>query len=140
MADDVLLKKTAAIQYCVARARETYLHDPVGFSNDDIQQDTAILNIQRANEAVLDLGKHLVRREKLGSPQSAHDVFTLLVKAGWIPATMAATLQNMVGFRSIAVHGYQSPQLAATIAIIEHHLDAFLLYSKTVLSHDMNQY
>ncbi|SEN30616.1 type VII toxin-antitoxin system HepT family RNase toxin [Nitrosomonas marina] len=140
MADDVLLIKTAAIHDCVARAREAYLHDPVGFSNNDIQQDTAILNIQRANEAVLDIGKHLVRREKLGSPHSAHDVFILLAKAGWISGTLAATLQNMIGFRSIAVHGYQSPQLAVTIAIIEHHLDAFLLYSKTVLSHDVNQY
>ena len=46
--------------------------------NSLTRQDAAILNIQRACEAALDMGQHLIRRERLGIPQSARDVFALL--------------------------------------------------------------
>ena len=48
----------------------------------------------------------------------------------------AEGLQRMVGFRNIAVHDYQSLQLAITVAIIERHLDEFLEYGKALLLHD----
>jgi uncharacterized protein YutE (UPF0331/DUF86 family) len=93
------------------------------------------LNIQRACEAALDMGQHLVRREKLGVPQSARDVFTLLAQAGWIEPALADDLKRMVGFRNIAVHDYQTMQLAITVKIIEVHLDEFLRYSQALLKH-----
>lgn len=136
MADDVLLNKAATIERCVARAREEYWRDYATFAGDFTRQDAAILNIQRACEAALDMGQHLVRREKLGVPQSARDIFTLLAQAGWITETLAGALRRMVGFRNIAVHDYQSLQLAITVAIIKHHLDEFLQFSKALLLHD----
>jgi uncharacterized protein YutE (UPF0331/DUF86 family) len=69
MADDVLINKAATIERCVARAREEYVKNPATFSIDFTRQDAAILNIQRACEAALDMGQHLIRREKLGVPQ-----------------------------------------------------------------------
>lgn len=136
MADDVLINKAATIERCVARAREEYLRDPATFASDYTRQDAAILNIQRACEASLDMGQHLVRRDKLGVPQSARDIFTLLAQAGRITDELAASLRRMVGFRNIAVHDYQTLQLAITVAIIEHHLDAFLHFSKALLLGD----
>ena len=138
MADDVLLNKAATIERCVARARDEYLRDPATFARDFTRQDAAILNIQRACEASLDMGQHLIRRDKLGVPQSARDIFTLLAQAGWITYELAAALRRMVGFRNIAVHDYQSLQLAITVAIIEHHLEEFLQFSKALLLHDAN--
>ena len=82
--DDVLLNKAATIERCVARAREEFAHNPSTFATDFTRQDAAILNIQRACEAALDMGQHLIRREHLGVVQSARDVFTLLAQAGWI--------------------------------------------------------
>ncbi|WP_198970754.1 hypothetical protein [Xylophilus sp. ASV27] len=55
MADEVLLNKAATIERCVARARQEYADDPAGFSLDFTRQDAAILNIQRACEAALEL-------------------------------------------------------------------------------------
>lgn len=78
MADDVLINKAATIERCVARAREEYAANPESFATDYTRQDAAILNIQRACEAALDMGQHLIRREKLGIPQSTRDVFSLL--------------------------------------------------------------
>jgi len=134
--DDVLINKAATIERCVARAREEYARDPATFATDFTRQDAAILNIQHACEATLDMGQHLIRREKLRVPQSARDVFTLLAQAGWVDATLAEGLKRMVGFRNIAVHDYQTLQLPITVSIITAHLDAFLQYSQAVLLRD----
>lgn len=136
MADDVLINKAATIERCVARAREEYFSDPASFASNFTRQDAAILNIQRACEAALDMGQHLIRRECLGVPQSARDVFALLAQAGRIELALAQGLQRMVGFRNIAVHDYKALQLPITVAIIEKHLDEFLQYSKALLQRD----
>ena len=136
MVDDVLINKAASIERCVARAREEYQTDPAGFAENHSRQDAAILNIQRACEAALDMGQHLIRREQLGVPQSARDVFALLAQAGWIEAALADSLKRMVGFRNIAVHDYQSLQLPITVNIITRHLDEFLRYSASLLKKD----
>ncbi|MGY6273922.1 type VII toxin-antitoxin system HepT family RNase toxin [Methylomonas sp. MgM2] len=136
MADDVLINKAASIERCVARAREEYAANPDGFAIDFTRQDAAILNIQRACEAALDMGQHLIRREKLGVPQSARDVFELLARGGWITAELAASLKRMVGFRNIAVHDYQQLHLPITVSIITRHLDEFLDYSRALLLRD----
>jgi uncharacterized protein YutE (UPF0331/DUF86 family) len=139
MADDVLLNKAATIERCVRRAREEYAADPATFAQNYSRQDAAILNIQRACEAALDMGQHLIRREKLGVPQSARDVFNLLAKGGWIEVALAENLKRMVGFRNIAVHDYQALQLPITVAIIDKHLDEFLQYSQALLLRDASQ-
>jgi uncharacterized protein YutE (UPF0331/DUF86 family) len=126
MADDVLLNKSATIERCVARAKAQYGCDPATFAQDFTRQDAAILNSQRACEAALDMGQHLVRRERLGVPQSARDVF------GWLAPVLADSLKRMVGFRTIAVHDDQSLQLPITVQIIEKHLDDFLQFTQTV--------
>lgn len=136
MVDDVLINKAATIERCVARAREEYHADPASFADNHTRQDAAILNIQRACEAALDMGQHLIRRDRLGVPQSARDVFTLLAQAAWINAALAESLKRMVGFRNIAVHDYQSLQLPITINIITQHLDEFLSYSAAILTKD----
>lgn len=136
MADDVLINKAATIERCVARAKEEYAANPSGFSSDYTRQDAAILNIQRACEAALDMGQHLIRRERLGVPQSARDVFELLARGGWIEAELAASLKRMVGFRNIAVHDYQQLHLPITISIITEHLDEFLDYGRALLLRD----
>lgn len=133
MADDVLINKSATVERCVTRAREEYTRDPSNFTTDFTRQDAAILNVQRACEAVLDMGQHIVRREGLGVPQSARDVFELMTRAGWIEAPLAEALKRMVAFRNIAVHDYQSLILPILVNIITSHLDEFLIFTRTVL-------
>ncbi|XLX41213.1 type VII toxin-antitoxin system HepT family RNase toxin [Ectopseudomonas mendocina] len=139
MVDDVLLNKAASIERCVRRAREEYGRDPASFAEDYTRQDAAILNIQRACEAALDMGQHLIRRERLGVPQSARDVFALLADGGWIERDLAEALKRMVGYRNIAVHEYQALQLPITVAVITQHLGEFLDYSQSILLKDAQQ-
>ena len=133
MIDDVLINKAAIIERCVARAREEYAHDPEKFATDFTRQDAAILNIQRACEATLDMGQYLIRKERLGIPQSSRDIFNLLASASVIDTCLAEKLQHMIGFRNIAVHEYQNLHLPITIAIIQHHLDDFLTFSSILI-------
>jgi len=136
MADDVLLNKAATIERCVARARDEYNADPETFATNFTRQDAAILNIQRACEAALDMGHHIIRRESLGLPQSSRDVFALLAAAHWLEPKLAESMKHMVGFRNIAVHQYQTLQLPITVNIIQWHLDEFLACSRQMLLKD----
>jgi len=136
MVDDVILNKVATIQRCVARVREEYDKGADTFSVDYTRQDAAILNVQRACEASLDIAQHIVRREKLGVPQSARSALELLAKAGWLDETLLVSLKNMVGFRNIAVHEYQTLQLPILVSIITKHMDDFLKFSTAVLQKD----
>lgn len=136
MADDVLINKAATVERCVGRALEEYNRDPSTFDTDFTRQDAAILNVQRACEAALDMGQHLVRREKLGVPQSARDVFELLAQGHWIDSQLAEALKRMVAFRNIAVHDYQSLLLPILVNVITLHLGEFLAFTKIVLTRD----
>ena len=138
MTEEVIQNKATTIERCVKRAREEYNRNPETFERDYTRQDAAILNIQRACEAALDMGQHLIRRDGLGLPQSARDVFSLLAKAGRIDAELSDALRRMVGFRNIALHDYQSMHLPITIKVITEHLDDFLLFSETVLRNEQH--
>ncbi|HCH32299.1 MAG TPA: toxin-antitoxin antitoxin component [Oceanospirillaceae bacterium] len=137
MADNVLVNKAATIERCIGRAEEEYNYHPETFATNYSRQDAAILNIQRACEAALGMGNHLIRREHLGVPQSSRDVFTLLAQSQWIDTELADSLKRMVGFRNIAVHDYQTLQLPITVNIITQHLGEFLRFSKTILQKDL---
>jgi len=132
-ADDVVLNKAALIERCVARAQEEYDKDPLTFAADCSRQDAAILNIQRACQGALDMGQHLIRRERLGVPVSARDVFQVLAGGGLISPLLADVLQRIVDFRDIALHDYQALQVPIVVAVIRDHLDDFLTFSRVVL-------
>ncbi len=136
MRDDVLINKAATIERCVARARQEFDHDPTTFETNFSRQDAAVMNIQRACEAALDMGNHVIRRDRLGLPQSARDVFEILAQAKWIDQTLADSLKRMVGFRNIAVHDYQKLLMPITVRVITEHLIEFLQYSEQMLKHD----
>ncbi|MEI7497293.1 MAG: DUF86 domain-containing protein [Betaproteobacteria bacterium] len=136
MRDDVLINKAATIERCVARAHEVYDRYPSTFEADFSRQDAAVMNIQRACEAALDMGHHMIRRDRLGVPQSARDVFEILAQAKLIDQTLAESLKRMVGFRNIAVHDYQKLLMPITVKVITEHLVEFLQYSEQMLKHD----
>ncbi|SDO10517.1 Uncharacterized conserved protein YutE, UPF0331/DUF86 family [Halomonas shengliensis] len=129
MADDVLLNKAATIERGVGRAREEYAKDPATFPDDLTRQDAAILNLQRACEATIDAGNWLIRRHRLGLPQSARDVFDILATAELIDTPLARAMKQMTCFRNIAVHDYQAIHIPIVVAIIEDHTDELLAFA-----------
>lgn len=131
--NDVILNKVTTIERCIKRIKEVYDQSPENLV-DFTKQDSIILNIQRACEASIDLAMHLISERKLGLPKTSREAFQLLQDANLIEESLAKTLKNMVGFRNIAVHDYQSIELGILQSIIEKHLEDFTKFTKTVLT------
>ncbi|MGE7110603.1 type VII toxin-antitoxin system HepT family RNase toxin [Lysinibacillus sp. NPDC047702] len=132
MNNDVVLNKVATIERCVNRVREVYGDNPRNLM-DFTKQDSIILNIQRACEASIDLVMHIVSDLKLGLPKTSREAFKLLEENNIINHALAKTLMNMVGFRNIAVHDYQTIELNILQAIIENHLNDFKIFTAEIL-------
>ncbi len=130
--NDVLLNKTAIIERCLKRISDVYEEKPENLS-DYTKQDSIILNIQRACKASIDLAMYIVSERKLGVPKASRDAFRLLQEEKIIEENLAKSLMNMVGFRNIAVHDYQTLDLAILEAILKNHMEDFKKFSKVVL-------
>ena len=130
--NDVLYNKAAIIEKCLARIREVYDENPENLL-DFTKQDSIILNLQRASEAAIDMGMHLVSELKLGIPQHSRDAFLLLFESKIISEEMYNNMRGMVGFRNIAVHNYQALDTTILVKIINHHLKDLEKFSKEML-------
>ena len=118
---------------CLQRINEEYTGHESALETDHTRQDAIVLNLQRACEASIDLAMHVARTRKLGLPQDAHEAFTLLENARLVCADVAAHMRAMVGFRNIAVHQYQQFSIPILRAILEHHLDDFTTFARTMI-------
>jgi len=131
--DEILVGKANIIERCVARVREEYVGYENEFEVNFTKQDSIILNLQRASEAVIDAANHLVKIKQLGLPQTSREAFELLVKSGGLEKELGAQLQKMVGFRNVAVHDYTSLNLAVVRKIIETRLSDFEKFAAWIL-------
>ena len=130
---DVILNKMAIIERCVKRVHEEYDDHQNEFSDNYTRQDSVVLNIQRACEAAIDMGMHVVRIKQLGSPQSSREIFNLLADEKIITQEQAVQLQKMVGFRNIAVHNYTKLDLNVVEMIIKKHLQNLVEFGKQII-------
>lgn len=114
--DDVLRNKCAIIERCIRRMHEEYASCPT--LDNFTHVDAIVLNMERACQATIDLGMHIVAARSLGIPQSSAQTFDLLCHAGLISAELAGSLKRMVGFRNIAIHDYQELDQAVLFFIL----------------------
>ena len=122
--NDVLINKISTIKRCLIRISTVYA-DGIEFKQNYTQQDSVLLNLQRACEACIDIANHLNRQHQFGIPQSSRNSFTLLAQNEVISAALADKLKKMVGLRNIAVHDYQELNLDIVVHVITHNLVDF---------------
>jgi uncharacterized protein YutE (UPF0331/DUF86 family) len=132
MIDDIILNKIEIIKRCISRAKEEYDGNPKNLENYT-KQDSVTLNIQRACEAVIDLGMHVIAERGLGIPQTSRDTFDILQNNKIIGHEMSERLKAMIGFRNIAIHNYQKLNLKIIQAIIEKDLKDLLYFTDVIL-------
>jgi uncharacterized protein YutE (UPF0331/DUF86 family) len=130
MVDDVVVNKVATVERCLARIDAEYAGDECNLRDNLTRQDSIVLNLQRACEAVIDLAMALVRDHRLGPPQESRHAFELLRDAGLIDADLAHRMAGMVGFRNVAVHDYQRLNLDIVNAIVTTRLGDFLAFTR----------
>ena len=77
--NDVLINKASIIERCIARVNDVYKGHEAEFKTDLNIQDVAVLNIQRACEASIDMATYIIKEKQLGIPQSSRDSFQILI-------------------------------------------------------------
>lgn len=131
--DDVVINKIQSIQRCILRVREEYRLAGTTFAQNFSHQDAALLNLTRACEHAIDLANHIIKTHHFGIPTNSRDSFSLLANQSVISPTLCSKLQNMVSFRNIAIHEYQSLNLNIVVAIIETSLDDLFAFNQAVM-------
>ncbi|MFN8473973.1 MAG: DUF86 domain-containing protein [Anaerolineae bacterium] len=132
--NDTIINKKVSIERCIQQIRAYYVLDTgLPFAQDFLRQDAIAMNLQRACELTIDIANYLVKRKRLGLPQTSRESFELLHHAGFISAQQLRGLQAMVGFRNTLVHQYQALSLDVMVDVVEHHLSDLLDFADAAL-------
>jgi uncharacterized protein YutE (UPF0331/DUF86 family) len=136
--DKVLLHKAKVIERCVARARQEFDAAQGHFSTDFTRQDAAVLNLQRACEAALDMAQRVISLQGWGIAETSKELFAVLQRKSVISSALAKTLTNMVGFRNLAVHDYEELNYDIVESIITKDCTDLLLFSEQMVKQFFN--
>ncbi len=127
---ELLEKKLAFIETCVRELRDLARPQRIGH---DLREERFIAHtLQLAIQAALDVASHIVSDARLGEPSSNRQLFELLAKNDWVPASLTSRLREMAGFRNILVHGYQEVDLDILRDVAEHRTEDLLEYVRAV--------
>jgi uncharacterized protein YutE (UPF0331/DUF86 family) len=121
---ELIAKKLAQIETCVRELRS--LAQPDRIRTDIREQRFVEHTLQLAIQAALDVASHVVSDERLGEPRTNRELFDLLERGGWIAPEMAAVLRDMVGFRNVLVHGYDTVNLDIVEDVVRNRLGGLL--------------
>lgn len=124
---DLVEKKLAFIETCVRELRQ--LSQPERIADDIREERFVAYTLQIAIQAALDIASHIVSDERLGEPQTNSALFELLRQHHWLSPQLTTIMRQMVGFRNIVVHGYQSVDRQIMRDIVEHRLDDLLAFT-----------
>ena len=135
---DVVLNKIETIQRCLNRINQEYKGFEEVFKTNYTKQDSVILNLERASQATIDIASHIIKARNLGIPKSSRELFIMLANGGYISEKVSKNMQNMVGFRNIAVHDYQNLNFEILISILDNHLKDFEDFNKEIFNNYLN--
>lgn len=118
---EIVLAKVATIQRCLMRIHQVTALDPARLDVQDVE-DIFVLNLQRAIQACIDLGAHVLAAEGFEMPATLREIFGTLEQRGSLSAHSSQHMQKMCGFRNIAVHDYQTISKPILKTILVNHL------------------
>lgn len=129
----VIINKYEIIERCINRINEEYENDSNNLQ-DYRKLDCIVLNLQRACEATTDIAMYIVSTRKLGIPQTKKEAFKKLEENKIISSEMSKNMQNMIGFRNIAVHDYKQIDEEILQEVIEKHLYDLLEFARAIIN------
>lgn len=101
MHDEIIFNKAELIKNCLRSVRDNYAQSPEGFLVDQVRQDAAVLNLQRAVQTAIDIASHIVRLKKLALPKETRDLFLSLHEEKIISEKIKNIMISMIGFRNM---------------------------------------
>ncbi|MEW6276796.1 MAG: DUF86 domain-containing protein [Bacillota bacterium] len=106
-----------------------------GFTEESISYHAAVRLLQVSIEAVIDIGNHIVARERLGVPKTYGEIFELLAQAGITSPEFTAIGRKMVKFRNRAVHLYADLDEKEVYSILQNNLNDFSQFISFIVKH-----
>jgi uncharacterized protein YutE (UPF0331/DUF86 family) len=106
-------------------SKKKYINDPLTHGNGERY-------LHLAAECALDIGSHIVARQKLGSPDNYREVFTKMGKAGILNSALTRQMEELAGLRNVLVHDYLGIDHAKTYDIIKKELSWIKDYTAAV--------
>lgn len=103
---EIFSRRLDALHRYLARLRAFRDVDEAEFVREPALHDLAERYLHLAVEACLDLANHWIADRSLPTPDTNRDTFTVLERAGELPADLADRLRGWAGFRNILVHEY----------------------------------
>ncbi len=127
---ELVAKKLGEIETCVGELRTLAQPDRI---RQDIRERRFVEHtLQLAIQAALDVASHIVSDERLGEPRTNRELFDLLERGGWVAPDLARTLSNMVGFRNVLVHGYDTVDLTVVEDVLRSRLGDLLEFAAVI--------
>jgi uncharacterized protein YutE (UPF0331/DUF86 family) len=102
-------------------------------SNIDTQ-DIIVLNLTRAIQLCVDIGAHIIATSNEKAPANMGETFDILEKMGVINPEISSSMKKAVGFRNVAVHGYDKLDLAIVYALASQKLGDFKQFASALAS------
>ncbi|WP_127471247.1 type VII toxin-antitoxin system HepT family RNase toxin [Thiomicrorhabdus aquaedulcis] len=132
--NDVLLNKKVSIERCIRQIKTYYaLNTGCAFKDDFLKQDAIAINLQRIAELAIDMAAYTIKKYKWGLPKDSRNHFQILEIHQVISPELSQKLQNMVGFRNVLVHEYQTLDIQLMQDVIENRLHDLIDYTANVL-------
>lgn len=104
----IVERKLDSLRRCLVRIAAKRPRSVEVLEQDVDLQDILVLNLSRAMQICVGLASHLLAGMELPPPNTMGEAFDRLAQAGIIDTDLASWMKKAVGFRDVAVHGYDA--------------------------------
>ena len=134
MDEDLILGKLESLSRCLKRIEEKTPSTAEELKADLDRQDIISVNLERAIQACVDVGMHIISDRNILLPDSMAGTFRSLANLSVIDNHTAVVMGKAVGFRNTAVHAYRAINWDIVFSICTRHLDDFRSFASQIVS------
>lgn len=134
MDEGLILGKLESLSRCLERIKEKTPSAAEELKADFDRQDIISVNLERAIQACVDVGMHIISQRNIPLPDSMTGTFLSLARLAVIDEHTAVVMGKAVGFRNTAVHAYRSINWDIVYSICTKHLDDFRAFARQIMT------
>ncbi len=134
MDEDLILSKLESLSRCLARIEEKTPATAEELKADFDRQDIISVNLERAVQACVDVGMHVISQRNLLLPDSMAGTFLSLATLSVIDKQTAVAMGKAVGFRNTAVHAYRVINWDIVFSICTKQMDDFRTFARQIMA------
>jgi uncharacterized protein YutE (UPF0331/DUF86 family) len=129
----VLRERLRLLNEYVSDLREVQDVDPQTYAENKLLRRAVERTLHLAVEACLDIGQHIIARERYRLPEDNQDVIVVLGENDVLPDAMLPNLIAMARFRNLIVHDYARIDNEIVLGIVKQHLDDFDAFARAIV-------